>query len=56
MVNRRTQTYLRELLCIKNDDVKRNENEDSDMDVDIEQEAELGDQYTKGLIQALIGD
>lgn len=56
MVNRRTQTYLRELLCIKNDDVKRNDNEDSDMDVDIEEEAELGDQYTKGLIQALIGD
>ena len=56
MVNRRTQTYLRELLCIKNDDVKRNENEESDMDVGIEEEAELGDQFTKGLIQALIGD
>lgn len=54
MVNRRTQTYLRELLCIKNGDVKRKENEGSDMEVVMEEEAEIDDQYTKGLIQGII--
>ena len=44
MVNRRTQTYLRELLCIKSGDIKRKENEGSDMEVMMqEEEAEIDD-------------
>jgi len=50
MVNRRTQTYLRELLHLRKEDIKRKENEGSDMEVVMEEEAEIDDQYTKGLI------
>ena len=57
MVNRRTQTYLRELLCIKANDIKRKEDEGSDMEVHMaEEDAEIDDQYTKGLIQGIINN
>jgi hypothetical protein len=49
MVNRRTQTYLRELLQLRGEPLQ-----DSDMEIVMEEEAEIDDQYTKGLINGVI--
>ena len=49
LVNRRTQTYLRELLQLDGEDIQ-----DSDMEIVMEEEAEIDDQYTKGIIKDLI--
>jgi hypothetical protein len=45
MINRRTQTYLRELLQLEEEKLQ-----DSDMEIIMEEEAEIDDQYTKSLI------
>ena len=49
LVNRRTQTYLRELLQLDGEDMQ-----DSDMEIVMEEEAEIDDQYTKGIIKDVI--
>ena len=49
MVNRRTQTYLRELLQLEGEELQ-----DSDMEVIMEEEVEIHDQYTKGLINGVL--
>ena len=49
MVNRRTQTYLRELLQLDEE-----EPQDSDMEIVLEEEAEIDDQFAQGLINGVI--
>lgn len=49
MVNRRTQTYLRELLWVEGEDVL-----DSDQEVILEEDCELDENFTKGLIDGVI--
>jgi hypothetical protein len=49
MVNRRTQTYLRELLQLEEEKLQ-----DSDMEIVMEEEAEIDETYTKGLINGVI--
>lgn len=49
MVNRRTQTYLRELLWVEGEDVL-----DSDQEVILEEDCELDENFTKGLIAGVI--
>mmetsp|Transcript_42288 Transcript_42288/g.30961 ORF Transcript_42288/g.30961 Transcript_42288/m.30961 type:complete len:263 (-) Transcript_42288:15-803(-) len=48
-VSRRTQTYLRELLCLEEDDLL-----DSDLEVIMEDEAEIDQNFAKGLIDNVI--
>lgn len=49
MVNRRTQTYLRELLWVEGEDVL-----DSDQEIILEEDCELDENFTKGLIAGVI--
>jgi hypothetical protein len=49
MVNRRTQTYLRELLWVEGEDVL-----DSDQEIVMEEDCELDENFTKGLIAGVI--
>ena len=49
MVNRRTQTYLRELLQVEGEPLQ-----DSDMEVIMEDDPEIEENYTKGLIEGVI--
>ena len=49
MVNRRTQTYLRELLWVDGEDVL-----DSDQEIILEEDCELDEDFTKGLIAGVI--
>lgn len=49
MVNRRTQTYLRELLWVEGEDVL-----DSDQEIIMEEDCELDENFTKGLIAGVI--
>lgn len=51
MVNRRTQTYLRELLQLEDENLQ-----DSDMEVVLEEDIEIDDCYTKNIIQGVISD
>ncbi len=48
MINRRTQTYLRELLQIGDDLI------DSDFEVNMENEIEIEQDYAQGLINNVI--
>ena len=51
MINRRTQTYLRELLQLDGEEVQ-----DSDMEIVLEEDVEIDDQFTKQLINGVISD
>ena len=51
MVNRRTQTYLRELLQIDGEDLQ-----DSDMEVLLEENMEIDDNFTRNIIAGVISD
>ena len=45
MVNRRTQTYLREILQLDGEDLQ-----ESDMEVVVEEDVEIDDFYTRNII------
>mmetsp|Transcript_10910 Transcript_10910/g.16557 ORF Transcript_10910/g.16557 Transcript_10910/m.16557 type:complete len:258 (-) Transcript_10910:1759-2532(-) len=49
MVNRRTQTYLRELLLVQGEP-----RQDSDMEIVMEEDPEIQENYTQGLIDGVI--
>jgi hypothetical protein len=51
MVNRRTQTYLKELLMLDGEDAM-----DSDMEIMLEEDIEIDDKYTRAIIDGVISD
>jgi hypothetical protein len=51
MVNRRTQTYLRELLQVEGEELM-----ESDMEVLLEEDVEIDDKFTRALIDGVISD